>query len=187
MKDSIRKKLLSLRKSKSSDEVKSKSQKIKEILFKTKEFNQSKTILFYVSKGNEVGTKNMIKESLELGKRVVVTITDVKNIKLILSELKNLEELEIGTFGMLEPKKEFFRPVKIEEIDLVIVPGVAFDEEGNRIGFGKGFYDRFLITLKKDVPNIGLAYEFQLVEKIPVTDKDVKVSKIITEKRIIEC
>jgi len=100
--------------------------------------------------------------------------------------LKNLNELEPGAFNILEPKKEFFRPVSPDDIDLVIIPGVAFDKDGDRIGYGMGFYDRFLRSMKKNIPVVALAYEFQIVDDIPVDDTDVTVHKIITEERIIE-
>ena len=86
----------------------------------------------------------------------------------------------------MEPKKKFFRPVSPEDIDLVIVPGIAFDRSGERIGYGMGFYDRFLKKIRKDTSSIGLAYEFQIVDDIPSEETDVKVNKIITEKRVIK-
>jgi len=185
-KENIRKRILSLRNSQSIFQAITKSRRIKQKLFTLPEFVRAKTILFYVSTKDEVETKNMIKEALNLGKRVVVPISDVKNKKLILSELKNLDELEPGAFNILEPKKQFFRPVSPEDIDLVIVPGVAFDERGNRIGYGMGFYDRFLRSLKKRVPVVGLAYDFQIVDNIPVDDKDVTVDKAVSEERVIK-
>ena len=106
-----------------------KSYKIKKRLFGLPEFVKAKTILFYVSTKDEVETKNMIKDTLSLGKRVVVPISDVENKKLILSELKSLDELESGAFNILEPKKEYFRPVLPEDIDLVIVPGPKGKED----------------------------------------------------------
>ncbi len=186
-KEDIRNKILSLRKSLPLEEAMKKSLKIQKILFNLPEFINAKTILFYVSTKNEVKTENMIKKSLKKGKRVIVPISNVKEKTLTLSELKDFDkELEPGSFNILEPKKEFIRKVSPEEIDLIIVPGVAFDEDRERIGYGMGFYDKFLNSLKRRVPVIGLAYEFQIVDDIPVHDKDVTVDKIITEKRIIE-
>jgi len=186
-KEDIRKKILSLRNSLTEAEMESKSELIQEKLFNLPEFKKARTILFYVSTRNEVKTERMIKSVLKQGKRVVVPISDVKERKLILSELKDFDkELEPRTFNILEPKKEFFRPVFPEEIDFIIVPGIAFDKDGCRIGYGMGFYDKFLSSLKKRVPIVGLAYEFQIVDDIPVCDKDVTLDKIITEKRIIE-
>lgn len=186
-KEEIRKKILSLRDSQTEFEVITKSELIQKRLFNLPEFKKAKTILFYVSIKSEVRTEKMIKQVLKQGKRVVLPISDVKERKLILSELKDFDELEPGTFNILQPKKEFFRSVSPEELDLIIVPGVAFDKDGDRIGYGMGFYDKFLSSLKKRIPVIGLAYELQMVDDIPVHDKDVTVDKVVTEKKRIEC
>jgi len=185
-KEEIRKRILSLRDSQTEEEMRSKSELIQKRLFNLPEFKKAKTIMFYVAMGSEVRTEQMIKQALKQGKRVVVPISDVKKRKLILSELKDFDELKPGTFNILEPKKEFIRPVSAEEIDLVIVPGIAFDKKGNRIGYGMGFYDKFLTSLKKRIPVVGLAYELQIVDAIPVDDKDVTVNKVITEKEVIK-
>ncbi len=187
-KDEIRKRILSLRTSHSPFNALTKSYRIKEKLFRLSEFIKAKTILFYVATKDEVKTERMIKHALKLGKRIAVPISNVRRRSILISELKDFdEELEPGTFGILEPKKEFRRLIEPKEVDLVIVPGIAFDEEGNRIGYGMGFYDRFLKTIRKDTPIIALAYEFQIVEGIPADETDVTVNKIITEERIIEC
>jgi len=185
-KEGIRKKILSLRNSQSQFSAIAKSYKIQERLFRLPEFARAKTILFYVSTRDEVKTESMIKKALEYGKRGVVPISNLKERTLNLSEIKDFDsELEPGAFNILEPKERFLRPVLPEEIDLVIVPGVAFDEKGNRIGYGMGFYDRFLRGIRKYIPVIGLAYELQIVDDIPVHDKDVTMDKIVTEKGII--
>jgi len=187
MKPLIRDKILSLRRSLSENDILEKSMKIKERLFNLPEFINSNTILFYVSIKDEVKTDFMIKEALKLKKRVAVPLSNVKEKNLIVSELNDFDELHVGSFGILEPKKEFLRPLKPQELNLVIVPGVAFDERGNRIGYGKGFYDNFLKDLRDGVKTIALAYEIQIVESIPTSTKDISVDKIITEKRIIDC
>jgi len=187
-KDEIRKRILSLRDTQTEEEIISNSKLIQKKLFNIPEFKKAKTILFYVATRAEVRTGQMIKQALKQGKRVIVPISDLRNRELILSELKDFdEELEPGTFNIPEPKKEFFRPVSSKEIDLVIVPGIAFDKDGDRIGYGMGFYDKFLSSFKEHVPAIGLAYELQMVDDIPVDDKDVTVDKIVTEEKIIEC
>jgi len=101
---------------------------------------------------------------------------------LLHSEIKSFDELKKGTFGILEPPQDRFRKVRISEFDLVIVPGIAFDLTGHRIGFGGGFYDSFLgsITATK----IALAYEFQIVDEIPTRAEDVKIDILVTEKSV---
>ena len=187
-KEDIRNKILQLRTSLSQKEAIIKSLKIQKSLFNLPEFVKAKTILFYVSTKNEVKTEIMIKKALEEGKRVIVPISNLKEKTLTLSELKDFDkELEPGSFNILEPKKEFIRKVSPEELDMIIVPGVAFDMGGDRIGYGMGFYDNFLKRLKKHVPVVGLAYELQIVDDIPVDDRDVTVNKIVTEERTINC
>jgi 5-formyltetrahydrofolate cyclo-ligase len=197
-KSKLRRKILSLRDSLFEREIEKKSSFIKEKLFSLREYKNAKVIMFYVSTRSEVKTEEMIKESLSAkrqdlneNKRIVVPVTQLKEKKLLLSELKDYDrELEPGTFNILEPKKEFFRPVKPEEVDLVVVPGIAFDEKGNRLGYGGGFYDNFLrkrgqATFLKWT-SIGLAFETQIVEEIPVGREDIKVDFIVTENRIIK-
>ena len=187
-KDGIRKKILSLRRSQPKEEKRKKDSLIQDRLFKLPEFIKAKTILFYISTEDEVGTEQIIKRALKENKRVIVPVSKVEERNLSLSELKDYDsELELGAFNILEPKKEFRRFISPDELDLIVVPGVAFDSSGNRLGRGMGFYDRFLKRIKRKIPILGLAYEFQIVDEIPVDDKDVSVDKIVTEDRIIEC
>ena len=185
MKEAFRRELTKIRKNLSKNEVLENSSKIKEKLFTLEGFQQGKTILFYVSYDNEVYTYDMIKESMALGKKVIVPVSDKKYRKLILSKLENWDDLKPGAYGILEPVEYKIKEVSIEEIDLIIVPGVGFDERGNRIGHGKGYYDDLLS--KSKAPHIGLAFEFQIVKEIPVEEHDMPVDKIITEKRVIDC
>lgn len=185
MKNKVRKKLISLRKNISKEELLEKSNKIKNRLFKMKDFKQVSTILFYVSYNNEVCTHEMIKDSIKNRKNVVVPVTDKKNKKLILSKLESWDELIPGAYNILEPKKEKIKEISIKDIDLIIVPGVGFDEKGNRIGHGVGYYDNLLKNSKSKF--IGLAFEFQVIKNIPIEEHDIKMDKIVTEERIIIC
>ncbi|NCO84597.1 MAG: 5-formyltetrahydrofolate cyclo-ligase, partial [Nitrospirae bacterium] len=92
-----------------------------------------------------------------------------------------------GYMGILEPSASKERLTGLDDMDLIIIPGAAFDASGNRLGYGAGFYDRLLTGMKKIIPVIAPAYEEQIVEKIPSEPHDVKVSKIVTDKRVIEC
>lgn len=185
MKDQVRRKFKQLRNDLSKSEVLEKSSKIKEKLFKLDAFRDASTILFYVSYGNEVFTHDMIKECLAAGKKIVVPISNKKNRSLILSELRNWDDLEIGSYGILEPRKECIKKFSIGEIDLIVVPGVAFDKNGNRIGHGKGYYDNLLKNSK--CVSIGLAFEMQIVDGISIDENDIPVDIVITNKEIINC
>ena len=184
MKSSLRKELIKNRKKISKNQILEKSELIKNRLFEMNKFQQASSILFYVSYDNEVYTHDMIKESMALGKNVIVPKSDKKNRKLILSKLENWEDLVKGAYGILEPKK--INQISIDKIDLIIVPGVGFDGQGRRIGHGKGYYDN-LLSNSKNALHIGLAFEFQIVEEIPTEAHDIPMQRIVTEKRVINC
>ncbi|MFB0526372.1 MAG: 5-formyltetrahydrofolate cyclo-ligase [bacterium] len=190
----LRQKFLKKRDNLSRDEIKSKSDKIENRLFALPEFQRAKIIMFYVSFRSEVETEKMIRNALKLEKKIAVPV--VHGQKIVASEIKNLEEeLSKGSFGIREPKREFRRRVNQKEVDLIVVPGVVFDKRGGRLGYGRGYYDRFLksksITVTMDRSHqcalIGLAFDLQIAREIPLGEKDVKVDKIVTESRIIDC
>ena len=186
MKNEIRKELLEKRKIMSKKEVLDKSKQIKKKLFDLDEFKNADTILFYVSYGNEVFTHEMIKECLKNNRNIVIPITIEEKKELVLSKLENWKDLVKGAYNILEPKEEKRNIVSIFEIDLVIVPGVGFDIHGCRIGHGEGYYDGLL----KDSTNalhIGLSYENQIIDEVPIEGHDIPVDKVITEDRIINC
>ncbi len=188
-KKAIREKYRSLRRSLSRREVLEKSRRIKKLLFELPEFDQAATVAFYVAKrdSHEVETEEMIKESLNTGKRVLVPVVD--GAQLLFSELRDYDsELAPGTFGVPEPKPQLRRPVPLSESDLIVVPGVAFDCRGYRLGYGGGYYDRLLREISLTKPSLtsaGLGYEFQIVEKLPVTADDVPIDILVTEKRVL--
>lgn len=158
---------------------------IKKILFETNEFKLAQNIMFYVSFKSEVVTYDMIRESLQKGKRIFVPITKLKEKKLIISEIKDFDkELELSTYGILEPKEEFQKIYNLNLLNLIVVPGVAFDLKGNRIGYGGGYYDKFLRSISPKVYKIGLCFECQIVKNIPVSLYDEKVTILITEKGV---
>jgi len=185
MKERLRRELKNKRNSLSKNEVLEKSKQIKERLYAQNDFKQAHVILFYVSYDNEVFTHDMIKECLTK-KEVIVPKSVKENRSLILSKLENWNDLEIGAYNILEPREDKIIEISIDEIDLIVVPGVGFDEKGRRIGHGKGYYD---ILMKKSTTaeNIGLAFECQIVEQVPTYKYDLPVDKIITEKRVIDC
>lgn len=182
-KEAIRRTILARRNALSAQEIRRKSNEIAQSLFHREEFLNAKEVCVYLSFGSEVRTEEIIEQCSLLEKKVVVPA--------MVNELGDLEPAEFLGFDKL--KKTFFgiqepfpvKKVPIEEISLVIAPGVAFDMQKNRIGFGKGYYDRFLARLAHNVPIIALAFELQIVEPIEPTQNDIKMTKIITEKRLI--
>ncbi|MBW2992053.1 5-formyltetrahydrofolate cyclo-ligase [Candidatus Woesearchaeota archaeon] len=179
-KQTIRKKINSERKTLHPSLVSEKSRKIIERLKKLDEYRNAKTIMPYLSLDIEVNTKEFIKNELkEKNKTIIVPFIEKNNIQI--SKLNDFNELKQGKYNILEPiKKQKYN----KNIDIIIVPGVAFDENCSRIGFGKGYYDRFLEKYKNTL-KIALAFEEQIINNIPKEPHDKKVDMIITEKRIM--
>ncbi|HOX54709.1 MAG TPA: 5-formyltetrahydrofolate cyclo-ligase [Candidatus Omnitrophota bacterium] len=155
-----------------------KSFSIQQKLFETLEFKKAKIILFYASLKTEVETDRMIKEAQAQGKLIGLPVVLEKNLVPFLAK-DFPKNLHLGPYDIRQPKKEFSHPVSLADIDLVIVPGIAFDNSCNRLGRGKGYYDRFLKTLPKETATIGLAFDFQIVDNLPHSSIDLPVNKII--------
>ncbi len=181
MKKALKQKALEERDRHPEEHRHSKSCTIASNLYSLPEFKSAHAILFYVSIGSEVKTHEMIGHALNQGKRVCVPVTDKEQHEIAPCEIRSFEELSKGAFGIPEPIEK--KPVPLSQIDLVIVPGVAFDEQGNRLGYGMGYYDKLLMKLR--APAIALSFELQLLPSIPTESHDVRVSKIVTEKRVI--
>jgi len=188
-KNTIRKEILKARGTLSSEEVQEKSSIIINKLIKTKEFENSKLIMCYMDFRNEVRTDELIRKCLEMGKKVAVPLvlnSAEGEREMMACEVRDFEkEMKPGAYGILEPVRELVCDVWPEDIDLVVVPGVAFDERKYRIGYGAGYYDRFFRMTREDCKKIAIAFELQIVDKIPYEEHDVKLDMIITEKRII--
>lgn len=182
-KATIRKEVLAKQAGLSKAERKRRSSRISAKLFLCPEFKRAKVIMFYVSKEGEVDTSEMIKAALKSGKEVLVPVTLRKERKLIPSRLIDYDkELGSGPYGIPQPKAEFIRPVEPDQIDLILVPGLAFDKSGNRLGRGAGYYDRFLLLLKvpKETTKIGLAFSFQVLPSLPKKYHDLPVDKVLS-------
>lgn len=186
----LREEILAKRALLTAEDIKEKSRKITDKLLDLKEFKASKVVMSYVDFNNEVETKDFIRTCLQQGKRVVVPVVVRKpeslRSEIIASEIFDPDgDLVPGTYGILEPRKDRLREINPCEIDFAAIPGTVFDMRRNRIGYGAGYYDRFLIKLKKDCLKAGLAFELQIVEELPVEKHDVPLDMIITESRNI--
>lgn len=152
------------------------------------EFQSSKTIQFYVDVRSEVRTRDFLPRALEMGKRVIVPYCVDEHLELFF--LESMDELETGTFGILEPRKQLRgRPEKqfsVEDVDLIMVPGVVFDRRGGRMGHGRGFYDKLLAQARPDTCLIALAFECQLIDEVPMEPHDIYVNKVLTEKAVYQ-
>jgi 5-formyltetrahydrofolate cyclo-ligase len=163
-----------------------KSSRILYRLAALKSYKKARVIMFFASRGSEVITDVMIGRAMRDGKKVVIPRTDPESRSMKAHAVKSLEhDLEPRAFGIREPKPESCPEVAPARIDLVLVPGIVFDITGHRIGYGKGYYDKWL---KKTAVRkmAGVCFDFQLVRRVPRTQDDMPVSTIITEKRVVE-
>jgi 5-formyltetrahydrofolate cyclo-ligase len=152
-------------------------------------YSTAKTVMWYVDAGSEVRTRHTLPEALGHGKRVVVPWCVVETNTLELFNLEDLSELVEGAYKILEPRTELRqlpnKVVRPEELDLVLVPGTAFDLRGGRMGQGKGYYDRLLSTARRNAPLVGMAFDCQIFDEIPVAAHDVFMDLVLTETREI--
>jgi 5-formyltetrahydrofolate cyclo-ligase len=164
------------------------SQTICEKFVALPEYAAARTVMYYVDVRSEVRTRNYLSTALTHGKRIVVPYCVDGELELFL--LENMDELAIGAYKILEPRAELRslpeKKVRPDELDLIMVPGVAFDRRGARMGHGFGYYDKLLEHSRMDCPLVALAFECQLFPEIPVQSHDVFMDKIITEAAVYE-
>lgn len=144
------------------------------------ELKNAETVMSYMDFKNEVSTKELNKKFLQMGKTLLIPRISEDKSRIIPVVFN--EELKRGNFGILESKGAEFT----KTIDIVIVPGIAFNSKGERVGFGKGYYDKFFAERKeKNILKISLAYEFQIDNRFCGEEQDKKIDILITQKRVI--
>jgi 5-formyltetrahydrofolate cyclo-ligase len=147
------------------------------------------TVLFYIDVRSEVRTRHSLPAALASGKTIIVPWCNDQG-ELELFRLAEMNELAVGMYKILEPKPELRslpeKQCPPEDLDLVMVPGVAFDRRGGRMGHGKGYYDKLLQHARPDTPLVALAFECQLFPEIPTADHDIFMDKVITETAVYE-
>jgi 5-formyltetrahydrofolate cyclo-ligase len=150
------------------------------------EYGAAGTVLCYVSFRTEVATHDFLARMLAEGKRVVVPYCEADSLELF--RFNDFADLSPQTLGILEPKAELRgrddRRVGVEEIDLFVIPGLAFDRQGGRLGYGKGYFDRLLKHARHDALLAAAAFECQLFDAVPVLPRDVRVDMVITESKL---
>ena len=186
LKDNLRKNMLLQRKNMELENVTTYSKKIIDTIKKLPNFLICKNVMLYLSFNNEVNTYALAKWCLDNDKTVITPYCIKETKEIVPYEITNLSrDLSKSTFGIMEPKHDILKRASIKDIDFIIVPGVVFDERCNRIGFGAGYYDRFLPKRQKKTFTVGIAYDYQVVNRIPAGVYDVPMDLIITENRII--
>jgi 5-formyltetrahydrofolate cyclo-ligase len=152
------------------------------------EYVRARGIACYVSKDSEVDTRPLIRKALDSNKRVLIPVVKKGDIDLFFSEIKDLgKELTPGSFNIPEPKPEFLRPESLDAVDVMFVPGIVWDKEGYRLGWGRGYFDRVLKNLPEHVRSIGLSFNLQLVNRVPRDQFDLPVNTVVTESRVVRC
>ncbi|MFQ5952623.1 MAG: 5-formyltetrahydrofolate cyclo-ligase [Candidatus Omnitrophota bacterium] len=158
------------------------SRKVQEELLSSREYQDSKVVMAYVSLPTEVDTHYFIKKTLERGKKLAVPYIDTADESIIASELTSIDDLVKGPFGIYEPEDGPAKAIPLEKIELIVVPGIAFDRRNMRLGRGKGYYDKFLADEKiSSSKTIGLAFKFQVIDSLPSDPHDMPVSRVITD------
>mgnify|MGYP006138188889 FL=1 len=145
-------------------------------------------VMWYVDVRDEARTRHALPAALASGKRIVIPYCVEGELELF--HLESMDELETGMYKILEPRAELrdvaAKRIDVGSLDLILVPGVAFDERGGRTGHGKGYYDKLLENAKAETPLISLAFECQMFDGIPMQDHDIFMDKVVTESKVYD-
>ncbi|KEF38718.1 5,10-methenyltetrahydrofolate synthetase [Schinkia azotoformans MEV2011] len=168
------------------DVLKKWSSNIAANLFNTDDWKQADTIAITISRGTEVDTKAIIEKGWEERKQMVVPKCEPATKGMTFRVLESFDQLEVVYYGLLEPKENETKAVSPSKIKLIVVPGLGFNQNGYRVGFGGGYYDRFLSEYNGR--KAALAFqEVQLVDELPIEEHDVPVNLIVTNEQVILC
>jgi 5-formyltetrahydrofolate cyclo-ligase len=159
------------------------SLRIQQRLLDFESFSCAETLALYSPVNNEVRTDRLLTVALSQGRQVCFPRVDGGTLQFVVVESSG--DLLPGAFGVAEPTGEKILPA--EKIDLIVVPGVAFDRSGFRLGYGKGFYDRELSRMTESTVSVGLCYDFQLCDALPIEDHDQRLDFVVTETQLIPC
>ncbi|MDR3271745.1 MAG: 5-formyltetrahydrofolate cyclo-ligase [Peptococcaceae bacterium] len=183
----VRKAVLSCRDRLSAAERSDKSRLIQERIIALAEYREARSVLLFLNFRTEVETTALAEDVLARGKILVIPRCTVQCafIPAIVRDLT--QDVALGTWGIREPRAETTEEIDPRQIDLAIVPGVAFDMYGRRVGYGAGYYDRFLPLLRPEVPLLAAAFECQLLAEVPTEEHDRRIHCLITEDRVIRC
>ncbi|MBI3333767.1 MAG: 5-formyltetrahydrofolate cyclo-ligase [Candidatus Omnitrophica bacterium] len=182
-KQRLRERLLQRLRQQPEQSRQAKSLKIARALARLALYRRAKVVLCYASIDGEVETRFILRKILADGKRAAVPVVVRRGKRLIAAEIRDpdLELKPNGPFRIPEPSRLKLRPISPLELDLVLVPGVAFDRAGRRLGRGGGYFDRFLTKVQPEIPRVGLAFKFQLLRQLPGEPHDQPVGRVITE------
>ncbi len=161
---------------------KQRDSKIIETIESMQKFKDAQNVLFYIPIHGEIDLTELFNKYKETKSFILPRVVKKKN-ELTLYKINSFDDLEEGAFRISEPKTDL-EQIEPDELNFIILPGIAYSLDGHRIGYGQGYFDRLL--KKSDCLKIGVAYEFQIVDNIPGEDHDVPVDIVVTESRTIE-
>ncbi len=168
------------------EELAQKYETIERRLFEFANFMESQMVFLYTPVNGEISTENIIKKALQIEKQLVLPVlTTTKNVINLYKITSYNKDLITGANDILEPDIKKCKKIPLEDIDIAIIPGLAFDDKGGRVGFGNDYYRRLISKLPETCRKISLAYEEQVVDQIQMESRKYTVDIIITDKRII--
>lgn len=182
----LRKRVLQARDLIPEQERNRKSTEITERVLNLKDFQSSRSVFIYVGFRSEVSTTGLIRRAITMGKKVSVPLSVIEGHLLIPYQITDPEkELQPGYCSIPEPDPNSANPIDPAEIDLIVLPGSVFDPRGGRLGYGGGYYDRFISRQASLAVRVGIAFEEQVVTSVPVEKHDQPVDILVTEKRVV--
>lgn len=185
-KTATRQRIMAIRNHLTAPEREIYSQNIYEQLLQLDLFKNSNVIASFVDFREEVSMTKINTYILNSGKTLVLPYVDFKRKEMTFHIVNDLSTLHLSRYGIREPNPNLHSEIDIADIEIVLTPGVAFDKNGYRLGYGGGFYDRFFATIDSLIPKIGIAYSLQLVDSIPVESHDKALDGIVTEKGLTQ-
>ncbi len=185
-KDEIRKAAHAARKDQPNKEEVSRA--ITDRVMRLAEYQAAKCVMWYIDVRDEARTRHALADAIASDKRIVIPYCVDGELELF--HLESMDELATGMYKILEPREDLrdvaSKKVNVDELDLILVPGVAFDARGGRTGHGKGYYDKLLENAKPDTPLVSLAFECQMFDEIPMQTHDIYMDKVVTESKVYD-
>jgi 5-formyltetrahydrofolate cyclo-ligase len=182
----IRRSIRTVRRGLSAAERLARSRRIWERVVALSCYQHARVVLGYMAFNHEVLTDGLMRQAMASGKQIVLPMVQTDGEGMALYAIEDLEhDVTPGYRGVLEPQPQRTRAVAPETLELALIPGVAFDLRGGRLGFGAGFYDRLLSRLPRDIPTVGLAFDFQVIPRLPSQPHDIMLDAIVTERGVI--
>lgn len=185
-KKQLRKEIICLRDALSVAERNDKAEIIIKKLLATELYQKANHIMLFAAFGSELNLLPLLETIIKEGKHAYLPVVDKKTNRILPIEVHNLEDLKPGCYGIPEPSLDSYQETTPDLLDLIITPAVAFDIDKYRIGYGAGYYDRFFVSLKKDMLKIGVGFDEQLISEVPREPHDIQLDYVLTDKRFIK-